>query len=722
SLLNLFDPLNLNGPSTPGKRDGIRSPSSDKENSEPSSEPGQLTAFFNRTHAFQKASLVPMKPTLRLVDVGDVSVALDCSDDDEGGAEEKPNRPSEAYGVQETPRREMSYTDDAETPMPRRAFVDTSPEATPVAPRRTDAPVFEVLPQNIPCPASPQTTSAADIAHASAHDEEGIPTPLVLDPIHALADSMVEDVVQAAVPETLAPADVPLPPSPEPDQDPLASSTAYLIPSVTTALLTEVPLSESLSRPLSPPFSDAVPPIVITATRSRSRSPSKGNEPSRTRNHDRLSCGDIDADLHSFNIHLDNHDSSFDLLNDKISFFHGSGVDMDSTLIDAGSDVELDIPRDCGADGEDLGNTSMANFNVKDEENRMKAFLRMNSGWEDEPIIIPGVPEAAKETVAKSELHSGFVGTHFSDMPYSSSVEAQTKKHACFIYLVRIQVGLNIAIPKQIPSSPSPLMATPRSAIPKMKSSPIASIPTFDSEAARTPSAAQTSTKTPMQPAFVAPRPVPALRIVKRANIPKPLASAPASAPASRLTPRRSMSISSLSMGPIQTGLPTPLATPTEPEFQSGPAPAAAPVRKPTLNGIRRPEPGAGSCVMPAPTSRPIGLGLKERLQGKKAAPVVPVTVPAAPATAKAPTGLSKLVRPQIVSAPLTAPPKELRQPSKFGYNAAPPATVSVSRIPSMGAMGSKLPAPTARKVTATGRSSSTSSIPASKIGTIRRV
>ncbi|KAF7976962.1 hypothetical protein HWV62_5026 [Athelia sp. TMB] len=708
SLLNLFDPLNLNGPSTPGKRDGLRSPSSDKENSEPSSEPGQLTAFFNRTHAFQKASLAPMKPMLRLVDVGDVSVALDdCSEDDEGGAEEKPNRPSEAYGVQETPRREMSYTDDAETPMPRRAFVDASPEATPVAPRRTDAPVFEVLPQNIPCPASPQTISADHVAHASAHDEEGILTPLVLDPVHALADSMVEDVVQAAVPEALAPADIPLPPSPEPDQDPLASSTAYLIPSETMALLTEVPLSESISRPLSPPVSDAVPPIVITATRSRSRSPSKGNEPSRTRNHDRLSCGDIDADLHSFNIHLDNHDSSFDLLNDKISFFHGSGVDMDSTLIDAGSDVELDIPRDCGADGEDLGNTSMANFNVKDEENRMKAFLRMNSGCEDEPIIIPGVPEAAKETVAK---------TPQSKLRPRSMLASSTSSE------FTPRVGLNIAIPKQIPSSPSPLMATPRSAIPKMKSSPIAGIPTFDSEAARTPSAAQTSTKTPMQPAFVAPRPVPALRIVKRANIPKPLASAPASAPASRLTPRRSMSISSLSMGPIQTGLPTPLATPTEPEFQSGPAPAAAPLRKPTLNGIRRPEPGAGSCVMPAPTSRPIGLGLKERLQGKKAAPSVPVTVPVAPATAKAPTGLSKLVRPQSVSAPLTAPPKELRQPSKFGYNAAPPAAVSVSRIPSVGAMGSKLPAPTARKVTATGRSSSTSSIPASKIGTIRRV
>lgn len=244
----------------------------------------------------------------------------------------------------------------------------------------------------------------------------------------------------------------------------------------------------------------------------------------------------------------------------------------------------------------------------------------------------------------------------------------------------------------------------------------------------------QLATKTPAQSAFIAPRPVPALRIVKRTNIDtntaaqisKPLSSAPLanlpSATPSRMTPRRSMSTSSASASarpplPIE---PVPQATAT-----------SAPVRRPTLNGIRRPEPGAGAAPPPAGGNRPVGLGLKERLQGKKAQ-ATPAPAPTVPSATKAPPALSvpkynrqSVSGPQGISSTQIRPPQP--QASKFGYTAgtAPTTAAPTSRIPSAGAgpVVSRLPPPAARK--AIGRSSSGSLIPGasgvSKIG-VRRV
>ncbi|KZP11029.1 hypothetical protein FIBSPDRAFT_871950 [Athelia psychrophila] len=844
SLLNLFDPV-LNGPSTPNKRDTVRSPSSDKENTEPC-EPGQLTAFFNRTHAFKRASLEHVKPMARLVDVGDATVALDDEEDElEDGAEQ-----GEFNGVENTPRREVSFTDDGETPMPRRVFVDIAPEATPVAPKWTYA------------------SSIVDIIQSAGPYEADRPHVFVLcapedlvDPTTTLSATELAPVIAAG---ELAPADVPLPTSPEPAEglthaspahgahgastahlipsttaalltleleqvpgepvlaveppnDPLASSTAHLIPSATTTLLTQVPLSESINRPMSPAY--AVPPIITTtSSRSRSQSPAKRTEAPPRHDHDRLASTDADAGMHSFNIQIDDQDSSFDLLNDKISFFHGAEVDMDSTLLDAEPDIGRDIPTDCRADDEDVGNASMANFDVRDEETRMKAFLKLSSGWEDAPVVPSGIPQTLAETNLKTpqsklkprNILSMSTSSEFTPMPAPRMAAFTKIPSSPLMASPRSAIpkmksspstsitAMDLATPKQVPSSPlmatprsaipkmrnslttsitamdlamptqipsSPLMATPRSVIPKMRNSLTTSITAMDLamptqiptsplvassgfamlKMSRFPSitavdfAAQINTKTPLQAgAFVAPRPIPALRIVKRANtnVPQPLASAPLTGSFSPMTSHRSMSASS---------------APSEP---APPQPALALLRKPTLNGIRRPEPGYGAMPPPATANanRPQigpGPGLKERLQGKKAgasaSAAVPSSAPAPPPAikahvkthVKASASLSKLSRSQSMSTGLGlglglgVPPKQVGLPQpqapKFGFGYSAGASAPVSRILATGASApvSRLPPPAARKAIVRSGSGNLSLIPAasgaSKIGVVQR-
>lgn len=412
SILNLFDPLNLSEPSTPVKRESAWSPDSDKENSEPP-EPGQMTAFFNKIYSGPEVMTASVKPMARLVDVGDVTVAMDdWMSEDEQLQEEGEDLQGTFAGevdVEQTPRHDLTFTNDEETPMHRRPFTDITPDATPIAPKRTyrsdevgSGSEFATAPQ-----ISPSTTRAplgsplASIINAinfAASDEDQLPQISVSSPTQEPTElsptfsttSLASSHPFESLTHIVSPAQSPS------NTDTLASSTAHLVPSDTSALLTQFALSESMNRPLSPPC--AAPPIFIATTRSRTPSPTKPNEPWT---HDSLTSLDIDIDLHSsFNIHLQNQDNSFDLLNDKISFFHGGG--MDSTLLDAGPDIDIEGEDDI--DGVGINNVTMGDFDVKDEEGRMRAFLRLSAGWEDEPIVTPGAPEALADSTTKSEF------------------------------------------------------------------------------------------------------------------------------------------------------------------------------------------------------------------------------------------------------------------------------------------------------------------------------
>lgn len=442
SILNLFDPLNLNHPSTPKRI--VVSPDSDKEN-----EPGETTVFFNRTYSRQIA-LAPVhtKPMKRLVDVGDATAVLDEDgiegllsvvieeDEDEMWEEERKATSLNDHTVESTPRQEglgRISPDDAQTPMQRTPFTDITPEATPIARKKTYRrdEITNVTGSGIDT--SPHTTRAppgsplASIINAINFSDNKI--------FHKYAAQEQEDAderdqiprisVSSASDGTLASSTAGLVPSSSSalltrTNDPphlefnsnlsastntLTGSTAHLVPSTASALLTNIPLShlplaasisksdyEPSSPPPLPPSSFASPQKSAYKHSRRGSlipSPKKPNKlaDSAALRPSLMHQNSIDADLQSsFNIHLEHPESSFDLLNDRISFF--SGLDnslnarMDASIVASGMGIGMESSFVGRAPGLGVDMSVIGDFDVKDEEGRMKAFLGMSADWE----------------------------------------------------------------------------------------------------------------------------------------------------------------------------------------------------------------------------------------------------------------------------------------------------------------------------------------------------
>lgn len=452
SILNLFDPLNANDPSTP-KRIAV-SPDSDKENSAPN-EPGEVTAFFSKTYSRQ---IIPIsaysKPMKRLVDIGDITLALDQETDtglemvmeeDEDEVQNDEDKNDDDNEMESTPRPEgvppMSQ-DDAETPMQRIPFTDITPEATPIARKRTyrrdeiscvTASTTLVSSGLTRAPPGSPLASIINAVNFSDGDTDTNTAPEHDKPhgqIPQISVSSPSNSATARAPSTThpIPSSSSILPIPDPDYvpvseleppDTLACSTEHLVPSATSSLLTNIPLSllpladsvsESTSGPSSPPprLSPSTSPSRSPSNRSRQRSgtlsPTKSNDPvdtdSQNPGHTRRTS--IDIDLHSsFNIHLQNPESSFDLLNDRISFFgldNSLSTRMDTSVVGPGMGMEsslIDKEAGLGVDNE-AGGVSMCDFDVKDEEGRMRAFLGMSGDWEG--LEAPEDTKAIEET------------------------------------------------------------------------------------------------------------------------------------------------------------------------------------------------------------------------------------------------------------------------------------------------------------------------------------
>lgn len=403
SILNLFDPLNSTDPSTPKReRDELtRSPDSDKENSSPAERHmGEMTAFFHRTYARKAAESKPpirTKPMKRLVDVGEMTVMLDdvvglgiVTEEDEG--EEAMSKISlDEFEVESTPRHQsVVFPDDSETPMQRAPFVDITPEATPVAPKRT----YRREDSDAHADGS---GSAVKISHSITRAPAGSPLASIINAINfaeeesASHPSRDQEIPQISISSPskweehkfLASSTSHLVPSSSSalltrttHADSLACSTAQLIPSATSALLTHVPLSDSICRPLSPPGNSSPP---TTNTRPRSQTTPAPNKPAiqttpETIKLDHRHKHGASVDLHaSFNFQIQNPDSSFDLINDRISFFDSS-MGMESSMIGREMSMNMDTSMEVGED-------TIGTFDVKDEEARMRTFLGMSAAW-----------------------------------------------------------------------------------------------------------------------------------------------------------------------------------------------------------------------------------------------------------------------------------------------------------------------------------------------------
>ncbi|KAG2355941.1 hypothetical protein BDR07DRAFT_488877 [Suillus spraguei] len=367
SVLNIFDPLNATPRSEVTTPDSLSG--SDKENAEPShesyyeSDKLTMTAFFNRTYKTQSKYYSPVVLRTRLVDVGDTTIMDETADllngltieeeaeDDVDNASlvhesmDMDEQDSLATPMNSPPRQTHNRHNSAQTPLSeetptlhvqRTPLADISMDATPV-PRKVvklalaspETPNSGV--ERYSSPVTAVRASQATLAPA------GSPLASVINAIN-FTDKNAPSV--GSIPEHTTPTIV------VSREANLGSSTAELSPSPSTALLTHTHISASTltssDLPLSPPSKDQTQSAsshdTLTAPTARPRLRARAHTTSSPSFNPRRNS----VDLHSsFNLQLNCPDASFDLLNDRISFFGGDAFAIDIDDFDLHAEEEM---------------------------------------------------------------------------------------------------------------------------------------------------------------------------------------------------------------------------------------------------------------------------------------------------------------------------------------------------------------------------------------------
>ncbi|KAJ8587004.1 hypothetical protein M405DRAFT_864130 [Rhizopogon salebrosus TDB-379] len=360
SVLNLFDPLNATPKrevTTPDSLSG-----SDKENAEPSyesyydSDKLTMTAFFNRTYKTESKHYSPVVLRSRLIDVGDVTMMDETADlfsgltiedeleddvdnmslvhehmdfdEQDSLATPRSSPPRQTLNSAQTP---LSLS-SAHTPTLhclRTPFADISLDATPV-PRKVAKPTPSSYED--PIPGIEQYSSPATAIRAThvTLAPAGSPLASVINAINFTEHKVPsKEVTLPTIPEVVVAG-----------EESLGSSTAQLSPSPSTALLTHTQVPE-----LMPPA-----PIVsfshqhqtshsretLAAPVARPRPRARAHTTSSPGFDPRRSSVDLQS---SFNMQLQCPESSFDLLNDRISFFGGDTIDADDFDMQAEEEI-----------------------------------------------------------------------------------------------------------------------------------------------------------------------------------------------------------------------------------------------------------------------------------------------------------------------------------------------------------------------------------------------
>ncbi|KAL4266703.1 hypothetical protein AB1N83_002842 [Pleurotus pulmonarius] len=295
SILSMFDPLNQ---STSLDND------SEKENATPtraqkSVDGMTMTAFFNRTY---KPTLQPMQPTFtrRLVDVGDVTV--DEFSIMSLGLEE----------LNEESEMDVDYGDEGDTtvlaPHDLPPLVDEHTAEEPVTPKAVRSHIHEFSThQDCTPPASISNEFTNYEAHSGHSENHAL--PLALPTIDAPPDHLTIPLPDSS------------PPSPEGLFNPVITISSPVAASPTHC----VPL------PVTGEEEDL--PVILPTSSSLTLRPRK---PTDIAIDDPRRCS---VDLQqSFCLQMQEVDSSFDLLNDKISFFASAGGPGMETSFDEDDD------------------------------------------------------------------------------------------------------------------------------------------------------------------------------------------------------------------------------------------------------------------------------------------------------------------------------------------------------------------------------------------------
>jgi hypothetical protein len=299
SILNLFDPL-----ASPR----VASPDSDKENS----------VLFGFSHPIS-----PVKLTRRLVDVGDItvqdhSIHLLLDDDDDEPDDENDSFPST------TPRPLLKVNDlvPSSSPSPRTPLAELPVEydASPVARSKTyKRPLLSTQPD----PDPPSRGGSAILSVINEVNSSGLsfasPSPrLRVLSLPQDTNDLTEEVLHS---DTSAPQII------VSSADSLRNSVATLnLENSTSTLITDTvrPFDNAPPTPPENP-SQLLPRLRPTLPNSSSCDPNRQS-----------------IDLHSsFELHLKSGETSFDLLNDRVSFF-APGGDAESFFGDDSFDIEIE--------------------------------------------------------------------------------------------------------------------------------------------------------------------------------------------------------------------------------------------------------------------------------------------------------------------------------------------------------------------------------------------
>ena len=324
SILHLFDPL--------ASPSNAPSPDSDKENSSPT-----RFNFFGLTHHRSHSS--PVKLTRRLVDVGDITVQdhsphLFLTDDDEHDVlnNDENNSSTLSSSVIATPRPQLTSNVLTTPPnaSPRTPFAelplehDISPVARSKTYRRSPLPLSSLSdPEHVTPP--PQISSTI----LSVIDEVNTSGTSFASPSPASRLlPLPQDTDNFTLTQETLPGDLVTPQIVVSSADSLSNSVATLnLETPSGSLLTDT-LRPFDNTPPSPPSEDPsqlVPNLRPTVLNVSSHNASRHS-----------------IDLYScFQLHLQSDEASFDLLNDRISFF-APGSDAESFLGDDSFDMEIE--------------------------------------------------------------------------------------------------------------------------------------------------------------------------------------------------------------------------------------------------------------------------------------------------------------------------------------------------------------------------------------------
>ncbi|KAL4066858.1 hypothetical protein J3A83DRAFT_235901 [Scleroderma citrinum] len=355
SILNLFDPLTMATTPTkdPGPDREVTTPDSaagsDKENAVPhsshESDKLTMTTFFNRTYKMQPHPSLPLRK--RLIDVGDATVTMDDASE-MLSALAISERPADDMKQEDlSPRDDVSFDDYLATPVCSRR----SEEEEVCTPRPSSSVKQSRLPLadiSLDATPVPHKSGKATISMA-AFDHQSSPTTVMRVPhpsssvilaqsplshLVTTTESAQGDKEETYISKGITPEEGVIIVVSEPSEtdDTLNLSTAY-------PLLTETHLSESALPPSPSSINRELPqdiiedPAFLSADiRPRPRR-SRSNTLSTPRG-DSLDPNRFSVDLQSsFHWQMQCPDVSFDLLNDRISFFGGDSfvlpTDMD---------------------------------------------------------------------------------------------------------------------------------------------------------------------------------------------------------------------------------------------------------------------------------------------------------------------------------------------------------------------------------------------------------